>query len=130
MVLFIKISLLVLLSLLVVFHSLILAKIIPYKVVWGSRLKTDKDMYRMEAFSTLIMIIFVIVMLHSIQYISLSFLENILPFIYWGMGIVFGVSGLGNALSKSRIEKLIFTPIAILLSGGALFLGIYYSFLV
>lgn len=130
MVLFIKISLLVLLSLLVVFHSLILAKIIPYKVVWGSRLKTDKDMYRMEAFSTLIMIIFVIVMLHSIQFISLSFLENILPFIYWGMGIVFGVSGLGNALSKSRIEKLIFTPIAILLSGGALFLGIYYSFLV
>ena len=130
MVLFIKISLLVLLSLLVVCHSLILAKIIPYKVVWGSRLKTDKDMYRMEAFSTLIMIIFVIVMLHSIQFISLSFLENILPFIYWGMGIVFGVSGLGNALSKSRIEKLIFTPIAILLSGGALFLGIYYSFLV
>lgn len=43
-----QIGLLVILSATIVFHVLVLVKIIPYKIVWGGRLKTDADMYKFE----------------------------------------------------------------------------------
>ena len=56
-------GLLILLSLFLIWHFIILLKLIPYNLVWGGRLKSDKEMYRFEIFSILINALFVIVIL-------------------------------------------------------------------
>lgn len=47
-------GLLIILSIFLVFHCLILCKIIPYNILWGGRLKSDIEMYRFETVSILI----------------------------------------------------------------------------
>jgi len=36
-------------TLCILFHLLVLIKLIPYKMVWGGRLKTNADMYKLES---------------------------------------------------------------------------------
>ena len=45
-------------SLTIVFHILVLMKVIPYKIVWGSKLKTDSDMYKLETVSVILNVFF------------------------------------------------------------------------
>ena len=44
-------GLVLILSVLLVFHFLILLKIVPYNIIWGGRLKSNKEMYRFETVS-------------------------------------------------------------------------------
>ena len=66
-----QLGLLILLSLFLVLHLIILLKLIPYNLVWGGRLNSDKEMYRFEIFSILIKLLFVIVIL-----VQGSFFDN------------------------------------------------------
>ena len=45
-------------SIITVFHLLIVFKIIPYKIAWGGRLHNDKEMYAFEAVSIVINLFF------------------------------------------------------------------------
>ncbi|MCW3094368.1 MAG: hypothetical protein JWP81_5437, partial [Ferruginibacter sp.] len=40
-----QLALLILLSLFLVLHFIIIIKLMPYNLVWGGRLKSDKEMY-------------------------------------------------------------------------------------
>jgi membrane protease YdiL (CAAX protease family) len=112
---FAQIGLLVILSASIVFHVLVLAKIVPYKIVWGSRLKTDADMYKFEAVSVILNVFFLFIALLKANFIKINFPENILNYIIWGMVALFLLNTVGNLLSKNSLEKKIFTPITILL---------------
>ncbi len=107
---------LIIYSLSIVFHLLVLIKIIPYKMVWGGRLKSDIDMYKFEAVSLTVNLLFLFILLVQSNYMALSVPSNILTYTFWGMAALFLLNTAGNLLSKNRMEQMIFTPITILLT--------------
>lgn len=121
---FAQISLLVILSISIVFHGLVLVKIVPYKIVWGSRLKTDADMYKFEVVSLILNLFFLVIILLKMKIIGFDFPENVLNYIIWGMAALFLLNTIGNLLSKNSLEKKIFTPITILLTIFSLMLAL------
>src|SRR5438128_7081908 len=116
-------GLLILLSLFLLLHFLILLKIIPYRLVWGGRLKTDKEMYRFEVFSILINLLFVTVVLVQASFLVIAIPGKIVTIILWLMTGLFLLNTLGNAMSKNKFEQRLFTPVTIFLTIFSLLLA-------
>ena len=110
-----QLGLLILLSLFLIFHLIIILKIIPYNLIWGGRLKSNNEMYRFEIFSILINSLFIIVILTQADFIKINIPNKIITYILWSMTGLFLLNTFGNAISKNKIERLLFTPITILL---------------
>ena len=109
-------GLLILLSLFLIWHFIILLKLIPYNLVWGGRLKSDKEMYRFEIFSILINALFVIVILVQGNFLIIDIPKKIITYALWLMTGLFFLNTLGNVTSKNKLEQRLFTPITILLA--------------
>ena len=109
-------GLLILLSLFLLLHFSILIKIIPYNLVWGGRLKSEKEMVRFEIFSILINSLFVIVTLTQMNLLTIDMPKNVITYSLWLMTGLFLLNILGNVTSKNRLEKRLFTPVTILLA--------------
>ena len=105
------------------FHFLVMLKVIPYTLVWGGRLKCDADMYLFELISVALTLVFLaIVLLKSGMLksrISPSFINTAL----WIMASMLLLNTAGNMLSENYLERLIFTPVTLLLSGLILILA-------
>lgn len=123
MITFAQWGILLILSLSLVFHFIILLKIIPYKFVWGGRLKSDKEMYRFETFSILINGLFVFVILIQAGFLTIDISKKIINYALWLMTGLFLLNTLGNAISKNKLEKILFTPITMLLTIFSLILA-------
>ena len=117
-------GLIILLSLFLVLHLAILAKIIPYNLVWGGRIKSDKEMYRFEIFSILLNVVFVIVVLVQLNLFAPDVPKTMLHFALWMMTGLFLLNTVGNAMSKNKFEQRVFTPITILLTIFSLILAL------
>jgi hypothetical protein len=109
-------GLLILLSLFLVLHFIILLKLIPYSLVWGGRLKSDKEMVRFEIFSILINSLFVIVILMQMSFMTIDIPKKVITYSLWLMTGLFLLNTIGNAISKNKLEKRLFTPVTILLA--------------
>ena len=119
-----QLGLLILLSLFLVLHFIILIKLIPYNLVWGGRLKSDKEMYRFEIFSILINSLFVIVILVQGSLLTIDIPKKIITYALWLMTGLFFLNTLGNVTSKNKLEQRLFTPITILLAIFSLILAL------
>jgi len=119
-----QLGLLILLSLFLVLHFIILLKIIPYNLVWGGRLKSDKEMYRFEIFSILINLLFVIIILVQADFWMINIPNKIITYALWLMTGLFLLNTLGNVTSKNKLEQRLFTPITILLAIFSLILAL------
>lgn len=106
--------LLVLFSLTLVFHLLVLIKVIPYTLVWGGRLTSTKAMYRFEAISILINLLFGLVVLLKAGYVQWLIPAAVITTALWGMAAVFVLNTLGNLRAKNTLEKRIFTPVTLI----------------
>ena len=109
-------GLLILLSLFLLLHFSILIKIIPYNLVWGGRLKSEKEMVRFEIFSILINSLFVIITLTQMSLLTIDIPKNVITYSLWLMTGLFLLNTLGNVTSKNKLEKRLFTPVTILLA--------------
>lgn len=101
---------------LLILHLIVILKLIPYSMVWGGRLKSSKDMYRYLSLSILISVFFLWVACERVftafDYLSMQTIHTV----FWIMAFLFALSAIGNLLSKSRIERFLFTPLALMLS--------------
>ena len=111
-----QLGLLGLLSLVLLVHFIIVLKLIPYNLVWGGRLKNDKEMYRFQISSILINSLFVFVILVQANFILIDVPKKIITYALWFMTGLFLVNTLGNILSKNKLEQRLFTPITLLLA--------------
>ena len=109
-------GLLILFSLLLIFHILVLVKVIPYSIIWGSRLKSDADLYKFEVISLLVSALFIFLILIQAKFIFVPINPLIMTISLWIMAGLFTLNTLGNLMSKNKWEKIIFTPITILLT--------------
>lgn len=108
--------LLFLLFAILILHTLILLKVIPYNLVWGSRLKSISEMYRFEIASLLINAILFLIVLETTTLLNLNISLNILKIAFWIMAFLFSVNTIANIFSKNKIEKMLFTPITIIMA--------------
>ena len=124
MVYFAQYGILIILSLFLVLHFGIILKIIPSKIVWGDRLKSDKEMYRFEIVSIIINTFFLFYILVYSDIFKIHFSKITMTVIIWVMTIFFAFNTIGNILSKNKLEQRLFTPITILLTIFSLVLAL------
>jgi len=114
MVIISQYGLLFMLSTVLIFHLLVILKIVPYGIVWVGRLKSEKDMYRFETVSILINLIFLVIILLHAGLLDFNFPTMILTVLLWIMAALFALNTLGNIVSKNRLEQMLFTPLTII----------------
>ncbi|WP_258101066.1 hypothetical protein [Marinoscillum pacificum] len=108
--------LIVIFSLLIIFHVLILTSVIPYDIVWGSRLSSHEDMITFEAISLSLNGAFLWIILMHAQFIKPVLSSKVSRVLLWVMMGLFILNTLGNLVSENDFEKVAFTPVTILLS--------------
>jgi hypothetical protein len=97
-----------------VFHSLILLKIVPATIVWGGQLKSQQEIVHMESSSLLITLLLLIILIWRIRHLKSSVFPVILRVLFYLLCLLFTLNTVGNILSASFLERIIFTPITLL----------------
>lgn len=108
-------SLLVILSLVTVFHLFVLMGIIPFEIVWGGRLESTDQMIVFESVSLFLNIIMILVIMLHTGYFKVRADQRITTVVLWLMTILFLINTVGNLLSTNQTEKIIFTPLTAIL---------------
>jgi len=105
------------LTLLAIFHLLILFKVLPSGIVWGGQL-TDpsSNMFTLEMISLVVTLIFIILTAAKGDFIKAGNFKKFIHVGVWIMFIYFVLNIFGNLASSVTAEKLIFTPITIILA--------------
>ncbi len=106
------------------YHALIITQVIPYANVWGGRLKSLTDMYRFETVSVLMQLAFPPLAWLRYRRAGSKTLQKVLSFVFYGMFGLLLLNTLGNIVSTSRMEAIIFTPMTFIMSFVALRLAL------
>ncbi len=94
-----------LLIVIILFHICIIAKIIPYNIVWGGRLQNDSEMYVFETISVLVNLFLSWVLLIKSNATKFKFSNKAVTIILWIFFALFALNTLGNLLAKTYFEK-------------------------
>ena len=86
-------------------HSAILVKIIPYEVTWGGRLESDTEMYVFEAVSVLTNLFLAVLLLIKEKHLSSFIPMKVVNILLWVFLILFGINTLGNIFAETLFEK-------------------------
>src|SRR5690242_18396629 len=113
------------LGLLFIFHILVLLRVIPADIVWGGQIKgVPANFGTLETVALLVTALFILIVAAKTGYISAGKLS---AFVNVGIWLVFAyllLNTLGNLASGISLEKLLFTPVTIILALCALRLAI------
>jgi len=107
-------TMLVVLSFFMIFHLFILFGGIPFNIVWGGRLQSTSQMYFFEAVSITVNLIVIVVTAIKGRYINQFLGKRIINFILWILVLLFSLNTLGNLLSKTMLESILFTPFTLI----------------
>lgn len=89
----------------VIFHVLIVVKVIPYHIAWGGRLQSDQDMYAFETVSILVNVFLALVLYIKANYLKLNVPNKLINFILWCFLILFLLNTIGNIIAVTAFEK-------------------------
>lgn len=89
----------------ILFHTAIIGKVVPYDIAWGGRLQNDSEMYVFETISILINLFLGFILLMKGDYIKFQFKRNIIDIILWIFLALFVFNTIGNILAKTNFEK-------------------------
>jgi len=109
-------GLLAVLSLVIVFHLLVLLHVIPYTIVWGGRLTSDTQMVRFELTSIAINAFMLVVVAIRAGLLRVNVPPLLINIALWLMAGLFAVNTVANLASLNEFEKLAFTPLTLLLA--------------
>ena len=109
-------GLLTILSLFILFHLLVILNVIPFGVVWGGTMKDRSQMLTFETVSIIINILMLAVAGIKAGYLNIGINQLMVRVILWIMFTLFVMNTLGNLLSGSQFEKIVFTPVTLILS--------------
>ena len=107
--------LLLLFTAVMLFHLLVMLGVIPFEIVWGGRLTREK-MIQFESASLLLNGVMLTVIGIYAGYVNLNVNPKILKGAFWIMVALFFLNTLGNLYSNNDLEKIIFTPVTMLLT--------------
>ena len=107
--------LLLLFTAVMLFHLLVMLGVIPFEIVWAGRLTREK-MIQFESASLLLNGVMLTVIGIYAGYVNLNVNPKILKGALWIMVALFFLNTLGNLYSNNDLEKIIFTPVTMLLT--------------
>lgn len=90
----------------ILFHIAIIVKVIPYNIAWGGRIQNDSEMYVFEAFSILVNLFLITIILIKGNYLKFRWHEKLINVVLWIFFFIFILNTIGNILAKSNFEKL------------------------
>ena len=96
-----------LLGTILIFHLLIFTEQIPYDKVWAGRLNSVEEMKSFEAFSILINIFMVLVLLIKYKLLRSGKTNKAIDILIWVFVVFFALNTLGNLFAKSLIELIL-----------------------
>jgi len=108
-------SIILILILLIIFHLLILTGMLPYDWVWGGNVNTYQKLLNYELIAIIISVLFLIITIFKINSTNLPKFKIFINIGIWIMMVYFFLNLIGNLMSRSSLEKFLFTPIAIIL---------------
>ena len=109
-------TMLLILSLVLVYHVLIVSQLIPYEAVWGGRLTSISQMYRFETTSIIINIFILLILLIKGTFIRISLPTRLINSLLVLFSLLFALNTIGNIFSSNIWEAIIFTPITLMAS--------------
>lgn len=109
-------GMIILFSMIIIFHGLAIFGIVPYQILWGGRLKNHHEMLVFETVSIVINgLMLVVVMIHK-GVINKVISDKAVKIALWVMFLLFVINTIGNINAVSSWERYIFTPITLILA--------------
>jgi hypothetical protein len=105
-----------LLVLLIIFHILLLLGVVPSDIVWGGKASDKAHLLKLEIFSLITSFIFLGIVLLKVNQDKFIKYKNAINYAVIVICAYFGFNIVGNLASEATTEKLIFTPITIILT--------------
>ncbi len=117
-------GLIILLICSMILHILVVLKVLPYKMLWGGRISTDAQMYRLETISLLTNLVFLVAILSQLELVDVHISHTWMKILMWIMVVAFTMNTFGNASSKNQLEKFLFTPLTFIMAIFSLILAL------
>lgn len=109
-------TLILIFALTIVFHFMVLLGVLPFEMVWGGRLKNSSEMVAFETVSIGINLAMLALVSIFAGHLRLPLKPGFLKIAFWLMFVLFLLNTVGNIFSQNETEKLLFTPITLLLA--------------
>ena len=95
------------LSVILIFHVLILIQIIPYEMVWAGKLQSLEEMYAFESVSLLVNVLLLLVLWVKWKNLKRNTRSKIITIVLWGFVILFALNTVGNLFASNLIELVL-----------------------
>lgn len=99
-------TVIIIMSLSVIFHILILIGVIPYDITWSGRLKTQADMVRFETGSILIGIAVILIVTAHTRMLPFRIDKRTTRVALWLIVAAFSLNTIGNLFAHTLTEKI------------------------
>lgn len=103
--------LMLLFSLVMVFHLLVVVGLVPFEIVWGGKLKTREEMHVFEGISLILNALMLSFVAADYGLFRITPSKGTRRFLFGLMSVLFALNTVGNLFSDNHLEKLIFTPL-------------------
>ena len=106
--------LILLLSLVVVFHIFVIGGVIPFEIVWGGRLTDVSKMRVYESISIGLNLLMLFMVMTKAGILHFRINEKVYRIFFGLMCLLFLLNTVGNIFSKNDLERMIFTPLTLI----------------
>ena len=111
------------LGLLLIFHILVLLKIVPADIMWGGQANAD-NLIMLEIVALAVTLFFGFVIAAKIGYVNVGKFAGVVNILVWIIFAFLLLNTLGNLASGVSAENFVFAPITLILALCALRLAI------
>lgn len=108
-------GLIALFALILIFHAVVMAGFVPVEMVWGGRLKSREELLRFESISIVLNFVMLVICAVRWRHIQKQESPRWMVFLFWAMALLFAFNTLGNVFAETFWEKIIFTPLTLVL---------------
>lgn len=111
-------------ALFIIFHALILLRILPFDMVWGGQLKDYSSAIVYEGFAVFLLLLFIYLVWLKLKNLSHGRTNKFISITIWLIFAYFLLSIVANLASPNAVEKFVFMPISVIIAFLALRLAI------
>ena len=110
---------------LMVFHVLVLLKVVPSNIVWGGQVgDSASNFVLMEIIALVITLLFAVIVAVKVEYLKVSRFHGIINLGIWLIFAYLILNTIANLASGVQAENFVFAPIGLIMAFFALRLGI------
>lgn len=107
---------LIILSMVSIFHLLVLTQVIPFNIVWAGKINSVNEMRVFEFFSLTINTVLILVIAIKVNYLKWNVSVRFINGFIWVIFFLFSLNTIGNLFATTNFEKFVFTPMTFILA--------------